>query len=285
MKKKMCAIVLLLNNYITYGQFENYFKKRSPYELSLIKDIPLTIGAAGLYGLGLNSLKKEPKPNFTIGQFTDNDISRINFIDRGAAGTWNPIIKNYGKPLIFTSSWLVPIGLISLPGNLKDRFSIVYMFYEGFYITGGLVTLSKGNTNRYRPFTYLSQDQVSNLSQESQEEYLEDIEGSDIEDSFFSGDAAKTAYGFTFFAKTFNDYYPSSRFKKWIWAGSITAIGLHGYFRVKSGKHFPTDVIFGSLIGGGVGLIIPHLHKVQEENNANFSLNITGRGLTLGFRF
>ena len=38
-----------------------------------------------------------------------------------------------------------------------------------------------------------------------------------------------------------------------------------GYERVQSGEHFPTDVITGALMGGAVGLIVPHLHRHAEE--------------------
>jgi len=42
--------------------------------LSFKKASPLEIGAASLYGLGVNTLKNEEQPNFTIGKFNKLDI-------------------------------------------------------------------------------------------------------------------------------------------------------------------------------------------------------------------
>lgn len=33
------------------------------------------------------------------------------------------------------------------------------------------------------------------------------------------------------------------------------------YWRVRSGQHFPTDVIMGSIAGGGIGVLVPHFHR------------------------
>ena len=33
------------------------------------------------------------------------------------------------------------------------------------------------------------------------------------------------------------------------------------YMRVRSGEHFPTDVIMGSVAGAGVGVLVPHFHR------------------------
>ena len=157
------------------------------------------------------------------------------------------------------------------------------MFLEGYYLTGGLVGLSKGLTNRYRPFTYLTISQINNLTGEAKEEFLEDITGDDIEDSFFSGDAAATSYGFIFFAKVFNDYFPDSKWRYGVWGVSILGSSLGAYFRAKSGKHFPTDVIVGSLVGGTIGYFIPHLHLANSDQKLTVTPSRYGLSLSLSF--
>jgi undecaprenyl-diphosphatase len=34
--------------------------------------------------------------------------------------------------------------------------------------------------------------------------------------------------------------------------------------RVRSGKHFPTDVIAGTIAGAGIGAVVPHLHRTDD---------------------
>jgi membrane-associated phospholipid phosphatase len=38
---------------------------------------------------------------------------------------------------------------------------------------------------------------------------------------------------------------------------------MMGWLRVRGGRHFPTDVLAGLLVGGTVGWLVPHLHQVR----------------------
>jgi len=51
-------------------------------------------------------------------------------------------------------------------------------------------------------------------------------------------------------------------------------------------KHFPTDVIVGSVIGAAIGIIIPQLHKVKKKTNLSF-IPYTGdiSGLKIQYTF
>lgn len=261
-----------------YGQ-NTYFSKSSPYELNWKKDLIYSGVSAGMFFWGVNVEKNEPLPNFTMGSFTQNDINSINKFDRKVAGRWDVDAKDNGKIFKFTASRLVPISLLLLPGDLKSRGTLGLLFLQGHYLNVGLGSLAKGSTNRYRPFAYLTLDEISKLTGEAEEEFLEDVVDDDIEDSFYSGDAATTAYGLMFFAKTFNDYYPESKWKYGVWGASILGTGLGAYFRAKSGKHFPSDVLVGSIVGSGLGILIPHLHK--KRGDRKLSLNSTSAGLSL----
>ena len=91
---------------------------------------------------------------------------------------------------------------------------------------------------------------------------------------------ASTAYGMTFFAKVFSDYYPESKYRKWVWGASIAGTTAGAYFRAKSGKHFPTDVIIGSAVGGAFGYFIPHFHKKRDGKALSFQPTSNGLSLT-----
>ncbi len=48
-----------------------------------------------------------------------------------------------------------------------------------------------------------------------------------------------------------------------MWAGSLTLAATTGYMRYQGGKHFPTDIISGAIIGSLAGWGVPKLHEVE----------------------
>jgi len=275
-------IILLAFANHSFSQESTYWKKESPYELSWKKDLIISGIAGGTYLFGDYKLKNEPLPQFEMGSFTQADIDLINSFDRGFAGNWDIDAKDRGKIFKRTAKYLVPIGLLGLPGNMESRATLALIYMQGRILNGGLNQLAKGTTNRYRPYTYMPLDEIELLTGEAKEEFLEDVADDDIEDSFYSGDAASTSYGLMFFAKVFNDYYPDSRWKYVVWGTAGVGTGLGAYYRAKSGKHFPSDVIVGSIVGSGLGILIPHLHKKKDSN---ISIAPLDNGLSVSLKF
>jgi undecaprenyl-diphosphatase len=87
----------------------------------------------------------------------------------------------------------------------------------------------------------------------------------DLQLSFFSGHAATVAsIGATATYLAFLRSPNSPR--PWITLGAATAMTTFvSYERVRSGNHFPTDVIAGAMAGTAVGILVPHLHRHAEE--------------------
>ena len=46
-------------------------------------------------------------------------------------------------------------------------------------------------------------------------------------------------------------------------AGAALAPATVGFLRVKGGKHFPTDVLTGLVVGAATGYLVPRLHKIK----------------------
>lgn len=90
-------------------------------------------------------------------------------------------------------------------------------------------------------------------------------------------------------AKVFSDYNPQLGAKKWLLFGAaLIPPAFVGYYRYKALKHFPTDIIVGTAIGAAVGILVPHLHKINRKNNKAVSLlPYTGEysGLALRYTF
>ncbi len=79
--------------------------------------------------------------------------------------------------------------------------------------------------------------------------------------SFFSGHASNTAAMSFFTAQTLVQNRPDMQNKGLVWATAATLPALTALWRVKAGKHFPTDVIVGYGIGALIGVLVPNLHR------------------------
>ena len=87
----------------------------------------------------------------------------------------------------------------------------------------------------------------------------------DLQLSFFSGHASTVAsIGAT---ATYLSFVRSPHTARpWITLGASTVMtAFVSYERVRSGSHFPTDVIAGAMAGAAVGVLVPHLHRHKEE--------------------
>ena len=139
----------------------------------------------------------------------------------------------------------------------------------------GITNIAKHTVGRTRPFVYNPDVDVSTRTED----------GSRL--SFFSGHTSHTAAATFFIAKVFSDYHTNfhSAAKAGIWAFSISLPAVTGYLRVKAGKHFPTDVIAGYIVGATTGWLIPQLHKIKNENKkTGFDMGILPYKDGLSFR-
>jgi membrane-associated phospholipid phosphatase len=127
------------------------------------------------------------------------------------------------------------------------------MYAESIAITLVLTDATKIAVRRPRPIDYAACSGMTTLSECSQ---------TDVQLSFFSGHASTTA-AITATA-TYLAFVRSGwrRPRPWITLAAGTALtALVSYWRVRSGEHFPTDVIMGSIAGAGVGVLVPHFHR------------------------
>jgi undecaprenyl-diphosphatase len=80
--------------------------------------------------------------------------------------------------------------------------------------------------------------------------------------TFFSGHASTT--GAISATATYLAFMRSGprHARPWITLGIGTLLtAFVSYERVRAGEHFPTDVIMGSLVGAGIGVLVPHFHR------------------------
>ncbi len=129
----------------------------------------------------------------------------------------------------------------------------------------GTVLLTKALIQRPRPYTYnTSLDLAQRLSSANNE-------------SFLSGNAGVLFYHATFASLVIRDLYPEKPWLPYLFAATHGLAALSSYWSVRSGMHFPSDVLAGALWGSGVAILVTQLHKTKARQ-----LKLTPWALQLG---
>lgn len=245
-----------------YGQ-DSISEHEKVYHLNYKVDIPVTVGliAANYYGFGV--LGRKPNLNaYQINSLNKNDVWAF---DRRA------LEQDYSfssrEKALTASDWgmnitiFMPVLLFLDKKIRKDWNDIILLYVETLFIGSNMyVYTGPMITERIRPFVYYSEI--------PEEEKLEN----GATDSFFSGHTTLTATASFFLAKVITDYHPELGAKKWLlYAAALIPPTFVGYQRYKGLKHFPTDIVVGTAVGAAVGILIPHLHKINKKNK-NISL-------------
>jgi membrane-associated phospholipid phosphatase len=161
------------------------------------------------------------------------------------------------------------------------------LYAETISLTQALTNATKIGVRRPRPLDYAKCGEDPNAP---------GCGSTDLQLSFFSGHASTTgAISATATYLAFMRAGPRSP-RPWITLGVGTLLtAFVSYERVRSGEHFPTDVIMGSLAGAGIGVLVPHFHRRPHYHESEycappviigFSSPAPGAGeLTLGMRF
>ncbi|MDX2245553.1 MAG: phosphatase PAP2 family protein [Bacteroidia bacterium] len=222
----------------------------SPYRLSVKKDLPITLGSVVFSTAG--QLFQHSVQPLTATELASLNRLQINRFDRPTSFNWRPGVQKTSDKLLL-GAVLLPATLLAFKPIRKDFPEVLIMGVQTLSFTYGLTGFAKASVKRNRPFTYL--DAAGN------DELFSAQTQNDARFSFFSGHTSMSAASTFFLAKVYSDYYPRSSAKPFVWTGAILVPAVIGFLRVRSGKHFPTDVITGYVVGAAVGILTPHLHK------------------------
>ena len=198
----------------------------------------------------------------------------INWLDKGAIYNWDEKVSDISDWLV-TATIVSPLTLFLSKDIRKDFQTVGIMYLETLLLTSSIRSITKGFISRNRPYVYYPDAPM---------EKKLDVEA---KRSFFSGHTA-TAFSTTLFmASVYSEYYPRSKYKSYIWGGAILFSSLVGYYRYEAGKHYPTDILTGAIIGSTVGLLIPYIHKndIKESTVQVISNNRMQPQLVINFIF
>ncbi|MBA2562173.1 MAG: phosphatase PAP2 family protein, partial [Chitinophagaceae bacterium] len=179
----------------------------------------------------------------------------VIFFDCGSAGYYSEK-ANDDSYLPFYGSFAMPVVMGLINKNQRNKFGQIMVLYtQTMAITSSMFTITAGAINRSRPLVYGTKAPSDlRLAGKSQR-------------SFYAGHTAASAAATFFAAKVFQDFYPHSKAKPYVWALAATVPAITGYLRYKAGYHFLSDNILGYIIGAGTGILIPKMHKNKNLNN------------------
>jgi len=227
-------------------------KSQPVFEFASKKDYPL-LGAGLCLSVGSFVTEKRTAP-LTVNELPQLTIERIPSFDRGATENWSPAAAK-----ISDIGLLMCVGtpaLLLLSGEARGEAGIVaLMGAETLLLTSSLTLFTKNMTARKRPYVY-----NNNLSEEIRT-------GKDSKKSFFSGHTSLAFASVVFTSSVFSEYYPNSKAKPFVWGSGLALAGGVGYLRYRAGKHFPSDIIAGAVVGSAIGYLVPRIHRFKTKQS------------------
>ena len=221
----------------------------NPFALSLGLDLPLAGSGALMSYNSSKMLAVTRKDSLNISSLRRSDI---NPLDRWAIGFYSPTLSSISGGLS-AAELLVPAAA-NLWDISRDRqawygaLMDVVMYEEAIALSSSFSSYFKVLKVHSTPLTY-SDDVPMNVRRDP-------VNVS----SFFSGHSTAAFTTAVFSGYTFQAKHPGSPLVPWVWGGSLAAATSVGAMRVLAGKHFPSDVLAGAVVGSAAGFLVPWLH-------------------------
>lgn len=176
------------------------------------------------------------------------EASTLNAIDRPFAGRYEPKWTTAGTA---TAAVLLAAPVPILFGVERPTHAIndSVVIAESIMFSSALGVMFETGVRRPRPFLYSDKAPLS---------VREETNGSL---SFFSGHTADAFAATIALYRTLDRLEVRPRWKYLLLGAGLAGSTFVGVSRVVSGDHFPTDVIVGTDIGIGFGLLLPALHS------------------------
>lgn len=211
------------------------------YRLRLDVDLPIVL-VGGAVASGFFFMDEAPG----VACAPECDRSRLNAIDRPAAGNYDPSWSRVGN-IATAATMLAPIVVLTLDRGFGPGLNDSLVVAEAALVSSALQIAVSFAAARPRPRAYGTKAS------------LEQRTDANAARSFFSGHVANTV------ATSVAAFRTYERLHRPALAWTLLGVGLAGsafvgVSRVAAGSHFPTDVIAGAAVGAGMGLALPAMH-------------------------
>jgi membrane-associated phospholipid phosphatase len=257
-----CLLLLLLPGILA---------AQSPYRLSWTTD-GYVLGAGGVL-TATWLLADRHLPGLTTEEISALSADNVNPFDRPATENYSPDAANASDVLVYIA--LASPAALFLDKHVREDFvTIGAMYGEVLALAFISPEMVKGITGRTRPFVYGSAAPEAEKTDP------------DARRSFFSGHTTFAFASAVFLSTVYGDYFPGSSWTPVVWAGSLSVAAAVGILRIGAGKHFATDVITGAIVGGGIGYLIPYVHRTGKRGfETSLSLLPGGASVSWSYTF
>jgi membrane-associated phospholipid phosphatase len=202
-------------------------------------------GAAFAGALGLTLVAPDqPGPDWALGAW-----------DRSARGRFSDSAAKASDQLLSLVATL-PLA-IQMSDGFDTAFGNAALIYgETQAVSVFLNSAIKLAFGRPRPYTHSRDPEIQEFAKE---------EGPDAFASFYSGHASLThtaaMAGSLLYAMRTDELVA----RHVVWGLEFGLAGITAQLRVRAGRHYPSDIWTGALVGAGIGFAVPALHGVELE--------------------
>jgi len=226
------------------------------YEVSVRLDVPLSLGIVMTSVLGVYQY-------YGMSKNSPGDLkpkSELLPWDRPFAGHysgWATTVSHYSGALAVAPLALAGYSWYKGDADGHDFGAFSLMFVEAFALQNALNQLVRSMQLWPRPYVYAGRGEGRKKAESARGEAY---------GSFYSGHASAAFTVAVFTGEWFSEIYPNSQYKSLVWVSSFTLAAAVGALRVVAGKHYPTDVVVGALMGTGVSFGVLKLHEICKKN-------------------
>ena len=269
----VCVFNICMSQVIDLGLKNWKTSVETPFHLKKSTDLPVSIAASALIvgGFVLKSFKTPLTPE----ELANPDTSKIPSFDLSAIHQANPSYQKASDILEYTAVALPFLAFVDkrVSGHSKQ---IVAMYLETLAIDFAVYNVTTGIVNRHRPLTY---------NTDTTEVPLSTRKGATVKESFFSGHTSNAATATFFGARVFTDLRPHSALVPFVWIAAAGVPAFTAYSRYKAGKHFPSDVVVGYIVGASIGYFVPQLHKYDYLEHVSLTPDFDNKGFAMTYTF
>ncbi len=238
------------------------------YQLYWQLDLPLLLTSAVLTAGRTFRAAKGSAPAYCTTTPEGCDKSSLSPWDRPFAGNYDPswgTVSDAGAGALLVA----PIPLLSFDEGILSSLNDSVVVYESGLTAVALSGLATLSASRARPFVYGTKAPA-------------DVRNSpDGALSFISGHTTLAFALSTSLFWTVERRHHGSAYTWTVFGVGTAVASLVGVSRVQAGKHFPTDVAAGALVGASIGTLVPALHDTPvrvapEVDSEHAALSLAG---------